>query len=85
MLFHVQRLPTDSSTTMDHIRERGTTIVADTFDAAASRWCEQNREDVDLLYDFELAIADSDGKHRMFTVTPTVALTFRASKYQGLE
>lgn len=85
MLFHVQRLPSASATTIDDIRERGVTIIAETFDDAAAKWCEQNREDVDRLHDFELAIADHAGKHRMYTVTPIIALTVKASEYQGLE
>lgn len=85
MLFHVQRLSSDSATSIELIRERGSTIVADTFDDAAAKWCEQNREEVDRLYCFELAIADHNGKHRMYTVTPVIALSCKLSAYQGLE
>ena len=82
MLYHVLKLHTDSSTSIEDIRGKGEVIEAATHEAAVEAWI--NEADADPHRDCELAVLDADGRHKMFTVFPKVTLDWRLSRYQGL-
>lgn len=85
MPFKVLKIGAHESTSLDAIRERGEVFEAADHRAAAAAWCSEHEADFhSLTGSFELAVADDQGRHEMFTVEPVCRLNLKRSAYQGL-